>query len=155
MEMNNYGASPEVPSSPADFSHPIHSSNGYGIPSRAFEVIRRHAQQGGWPVDVFLGAREWPGRSGRHRMVHARWECWAELRTFMDAEGKHHRYSLPRIGMWFGGLDHTTVLHGLDYKRRLRARFRYERERALEGKPTRVYRTRSGTPLYVIPGERV
>lgn len=152
MDMSNYERSLEVPT---PYQQIVPTSNGYGIPANAYEVIRRHAMQGGWPVDVFLGVRPWPGGDGRHRMVHARWECWAELRTFMDAEGKHHRYSLPRIGVWFGGLDHTTVLHGLDPVRRGRARLRYERERAMEGKPTRVYRTRSGTPLYVIPGDAV
>lgn len=48
---------------------------------------------------------------------HAFYLCWRVT------GGKHRRYSLPRIGQFFGGRDHTTVLFGV---RRHEARLRAE-----------------------------
>lgn len=39
-------------------------------------------------------------------LAEARWEAFHEIR-------RQTRYSLPQIGRFFGGRDHTTVLHGL------------------------------------------
>jgi chromosomal replication initiator protein len=54
------------------------------------------------------------------RVAHARQEAMYEL----YATGL---YSLPTIGTWFGGRDHTTVLHAV---RAHEARLRAESEKA-------------------------
>jgi chromosomal replication initiation ATPase DnaA len=40
------------------------------------------------------------------KVAYARHEAFSELY-------KTGRFSLPRIGKWFGDRDHTTVLHGI------------------------------------------
>lgn len=151
MDTGNYGYSPEVPSVAYENQRLIHNY-GYGIPDRAMAIIMRHARQAGVSLDLFLNLK--PVGAGRNRVVYARWECWAELRTILNENGKPF-YSLPRIGRWFGGLDHTSVLHGLDPERRARAKARYEAESIALGRASRTYSTRTGFPLRVLSGERV
>lgn len=69
-----------------------------------------------WPMQIIAeevamkhGLPSWKEfrskRQGR-KLVAARWECWWRCRN--ETEN-----SLPAIGRFFGGFDHTTVLHGI------------------------------------------
>ena len=50
-------------------------------------------------------------RTNAHRISHPRQEAFSRA--------KSAGYSTPKIGQYFGGYDHTTVLHGIDaYERR-------------------------------------
>jgi chromosomal replication initiation ATPase DnaA len=62
-------------------------------------IAARVASVHGLPVsDLKFGGRSprysWPRQHAMYLMVEA------------------DKWSLPRIGMFFGGMDHTTVLHG-------------------------------------------
>jgi len=51
------------------------------------------------------------GRSRARRHAHARFAAYA--RIVMELEIKGAPPSLSQIGGWFGGRDHTSILHGL------------------------------------------
>lgn len=62
------------------------------------------------------------------RLVHARQEAFWLARQQRRASGKcagHAQHSYPQIGKFFGGRDHTTVLHG---KRQHEKRMLLERD---------------------------
>ena len=46
------------------------------------------------------------------RLVRARHEAWWEARLQRAADGRP-RFSYPMIGRFYGGRDHTTVMHGV------------------------------------------
>lgn len=48
------------------------------------------------------------GRNQSARYALARHEAFAMIREYRESSGKS-QYSLPLIGSWFGGRDHTTV----------------------------------------------
>ena len=52
---------------------------------------------------------------GQCRARHFAWprqETMWRMRQVLNEEGRH-RYSLPQIGAFLGGRDHSTVLHGV------------------------------------------
>jgi chromosomal replication initiation ATPase DnaA len=51
-----------------------------------------------------------PGRS--RYVAYPRQEAMWMMRQVKTANGEH-RFSLPQIGRYLGGRDHTTVLHGV------------------------------------------
>jgi hypothetical protein len=52
------------------------------------------------------------GPRGSARVVRARHEmCWRFYNEFKRWDGR--RPSMPEIGRWLGGLDHSSVLHGI------------------------------------------
>jgi hypothetical protein len=59
-----------------------------------------------------VSAADIMGRDRARAIANARqafmWRCRAVLR-----EDGGHRYSLPQIGAFLGGMDHTTVRHGV------------------------------------------
>ncbi len=64
------------------------------------EIAALVAERHGLSVEELRG----PGRS--RRLAHPRQEAFALIR-------KHTAVSLPQIGGYSGGRDHTTVLHGV------------------------------------------
>ena len=63
-------------------------------------IARAVSEETGVSVSEMKGPR-------RFRTIsRARWACFVLARELTDM-------SLPEIGLWFGGLDHTSVLHGL------------------------------------------
>lgn len=48
------------------------------------------------------------------RLVRARQEAWWEIRQ-QRAEGNRPRFSLPQIGEYYGGRDHTTIISGIKH----------------------------------------
>lgn len=46
------------------------------------------------------------------RLAYPRFDAMSRLRAIHIAPDRH-RFSLPQIGRFFGGMDHTSVLHGL------------------------------------------
>jgi chromosomal replication initiation ATPase DnaA len=66
------------------------------------DVSERH---GVAPYDI-------TGPSRLREIVHARQEVAWKVRKAQDALGKP-RFSLPQIGTWLGGRDHTTILHAI------------------------------------------
>ena len=45
-------------------------------------------------------------------IAHARQEVAWQVRQAHDAFG-NPRFSLPQIGTWLGGRDHTTIIHAI------------------------------------------
>jgi chromosomal replication initiator protein len=76
------------------------------FPPRARDIIHTAVADLGVPLPVLIG----PCRC--RRSAHPRQEVWRRLREVTGPDGKA-AYSLPRIGRWFGGRDHTTILHGV------------------------------------------
>jgi chromosomal replication initiation ATPase DnaA len=71
------------------------------------EIIRRCADDHGLTVARMLDC------SNKTRPIaRARFDCMARLRDLRRTDGAP-RFSLPQIGRMLGGLDHTSVLHGL------------------------------------------
>jgi chromosomal replication initiation ATPase DnaA len=66
------------------------------------DVSERHGVD---PYDI-------TGPSRLREIVHARQEVAWKVRKAQDALGKP-RFSLPQIGTWLGGRDHTTILHAI------------------------------------------
>lgn len=62
-----------------------------------------------WRHDMTVAELLSPSRQQRY--VRARWDAMYELKTTPRIGGIFR--SLPEIGRQMGGLDHTTVLHGL------------------------------------------
>lgn len=50
--------------------------------------------------------------SRTHRIAHPRQEFMWRCRQVKNPDGSW-RYSLPQIGLFLGGMDHTSVLHGV------------------------------------------
>lgn len=76
------------------------------IPPRVREIIQAVANDYGFTFDDLVG---W-GRG--KRVTHARFMAYAQIRRDIVIMGAPP--SLPQIGGWFGGRDHTSILHGLD-----------------------------------------
>jgi chromosomal replication initiation ATPase DnaA len=51
------------------------------------------------------------GSSRLKKFAHARQEAMWAMRQAVNADGSP-RFSLPQIGRFLGGRDHTTVIHG-------------------------------------------
>jgi len=62
-----------------------------------------------------VGFSEVLGKSKRLPIVKARWEAFYRIREELRPLAVDpNAYSLQRIGNVFGGMDHTTVLHGIN-----------------------------------------
>jgi hypothetical protein len=70
------------------------------LPEAARPTVEVFARMAQVDVDTFLG-KAYP----RH-LVEKRAECWAVLH-------ETGRWSLPQIGSWFGGRDHTTIMSAI------------------------------------------
>ncbi|MFM8938823.1 MAG: helix-turn-helix domain-containing protein [Phenylobacterium sp.] len=70
------------------------------------EITREVAEAHKVGVDDILG----PGLF--KQMTRARQETAWRLRQMRKADGSP-RFSLPQIGAWLGGRDHTTILHAI------------------------------------------
>ena len=90
---------------------------GYGMPadpsaSRATgmdlvrEIAREVARRHGVPTSEIFGDRRF------RPIVHARQEVAWRLARLRHPDGSR-RFSLPQIGQWLGGKDHTTILHAI------------------------------------------
>lgn len=81
-----------------------------GFSVKAFEVVSKVAAFYGVTVDEMIGpSRKKAIAEIRQEAYHALYETG--------------RYSLPTIGGYFGGRDHTTIMHGIrSHKARLAAR---------------------------------
>ena len=74
-------------------------------PPSVVAIVREVAEQHGFTVDQLVS----PSR--RHDLSRARFECFGRIRA--EIRFRSGPPSLPQIGRWFGGRDHTTVLNGL------------------------------------------
>lgn len=59
-----------------------------------------------------LRADDLTGSAQRHAVAHPRQEAMYLMRRMRRSDGTY-RYSLPEIGRFLGGRDHTTVLFGV------------------------------------------
>jgi len=79
------------------------------LPPRVRAIVLRHVLASGFLESEFMGRRK--VRRGKFwKVAHARWACWAELRTLVFPNGKPP--STPQIAEWFG-MDHSSVVYGL------------------------------------------
>lgn len=78
---------------------------GRGIPPRVRDIIATTAFEHGFTPEELVGPLV------RKMLSRARFDCWARIRAQIVIAGEPP--SLPTIGRWFGGRDHTTVLYGL------------------------------------------
>jgi chromosomal replication initiation ATPase DnaA len=69
------------------------------------EIARRVACEHGLTVADLKGPRR------TRNLAHPRQQAMSEMYGEMTEHG--HRWSLPQIGLFLGGRDHTTVLHGV------------------------------------------
>lgn len=97
---------------------PTGSPPDYGqMPKRVRELAVRVAERHRLKLEDLVGPRV------THRISHARHEAFAEVRSITKGTSREAAYSLPQIGAWFGGRDHTTVLAGIRGHLRRRAKF--------------------------------
>lgn len=52
------------------------------------------------------------GDSRKQRIAHARHDFMWRARQIKNPDGSH-RYTLPMIGRFLGGMDHTSIIHGV------------------------------------------
>lgn len=72
-----------------------------GAPKKSVrQIIAETAADHRIPVDEMLSERR------QRHLVYARQDAMWRIR-------QQTTFSLPRIGGFFGGMDHTTVLHGI------------------------------------------
>jgi chromosomal replication initiation ATPase DnaA len=74
-------------------------------PARVQAIINEVA------AEYDLDPEQLTGMSRARRPSHARFVCYARIINEMQIRGEPP--SLPQIGGWFGGRDHTSILHGL------------------------------------------
>lgn len=77
------------------------------MPARVKEIVQEVADKHGFTVEDLTGD------SRKRKVAHARQEAWARIYEFKRPCGRNS-YSMPLIGSWFGGRDHTTVLYGIN-----------------------------------------
>jgi hypothetical protein len=87
------------------------------MPPRARQVIESVCAEFGLSYDAIVrgkrdGQRGYGGSVEPSPLVVARWQMMAGLRALKRPDGKC-LFSMPRIGQFLGGMDHTSVLHGL------------------------------------------
>jgi hypothetical protein len=83
----------------------IHALRNIGGRSHAELIVRLVARETGIPEDLILASDRTVGTRSPN-VVKARTEAIARLYTAT-------RWSTPKIGRFFGGRDHTTILHAL------------------------------------------
>ena len=76
-----------------------------GDPSSARDILKLVADRHEMTVDELLS------KSRKTRFIRARWDAMYLLRMSPKLGGG--RRSLPEIGRAMGGMDHTSVIHGL------------------------------------------
>lgn len=76
------------------------------VPDRVLRIMQEEASRAGTTVNALRG----PRRDRRH--AWARQAAYYRLRQMVTAHGV--AFSLPQLGRWFGGRDHTTVLFALN-----------------------------------------
>lgn len=77
------------------------------MPLRIRAIVDRIAERHGFTVEDLTGD------SRKALVTFARQEAYATIREFRRPSSLACSYSLPTIGLWFGGRDHTTVLAGI------------------------------------------
>jgi hypothetical protein len=87
------------------------------LPPLARAAVQAVAERNGVTY-ASLVAPSW--HRGTVQLCHIRQEAYFDCYEIRGDDGER-RYSLPLIGTWFGGRDHTAVLHGLrSYAARLK-----------------------------------
>lgn len=76
------------------------------VPDDMMDIARAVAARRCVTVDQLRGP------SHREPLVHYRHELMWELRQACLTNGSR-RFSFPRIGLFMGGRDHTTIIHGV------------------------------------------
>lgn len=75
------------------------------MPARVRDIVERVGAEHGVPVADIVG------RSLLRRLTHVRFEAMAAVRAeIVIGDGPP---SSPQIGGWFGGRDHTSILHAV------------------------------------------
>jgi chromosomal replication initiation ATPase DnaA len=74
-------------------------------PSKVHKILDEVAKKHGMTTYFMLNGRRGP------KFVEARWEAMYRLRNEVTIHGLPA--SFPMIARWMGGLDHTTVMHGI------------------------------------------
>lgn len=85
----------------------LRRERGEGLPAKSphwFQIVSEVAVKHG------LTPAELTARCRKHHIADARAEAFYRLRTEISVMGEP--MSFPAIGRRFGGLDHSTVLHG-------------------------------------------
>jgi chromosomal replication initiator protein len=75
------------------------------VPPVILAIAEEVATERGLTVKQLFGANR------RHDIARARFVAWDRIRK--EVRFVSGPPSLPQIGTWFGGRDHTTVLNGL------------------------------------------
>lgn len=91
-----------VPGYGAPVAHPTAATGKDLLRQIAREVGQRHGVS---PTDILDGSRLRP-------VVRARQEVIWRLYSARHPDGTR-RFSMPQIGAWLGGRDHTTILHAI------------------------------------------
>lgn len=87
----------------------VWSKRSRRMPAGAKAIVQAVGDRRGVSMDELIGE----GRS--RRVAHVRQEAY-------DALYRTGRYTLPMIGAYFGGRDHTSVLYGIrEHKKRIEA----------------------------------
>jgi chromosomal replication initiator protein len=68
-------------------------------------IVQQVADEHGFTLAQLVGP------SPRHDLARARFCAWYRIRN--EVRFRNLPPSLPQIGKWFGGRDHTSILHGL------------------------------------------
>jgi hypothetical protein len=104
--------SPPVCSVPAPREHrrqAIARDWRQSMPPRARKAIQAVADRHGVAFDLLVAPYLQPGPQ---KFARIRQEAYCAVYDLRDDEGAR-RFSLPLIGAWFGGRDHTSVHHGI------------------------------------------
>jgi hypothetical protein len=75
------------------------------LPKRVAEIIERIAEEHETTLAAIIG----PCRT--KTLAQARFAAYHAVYTAQTNRGFYP--SLPQVGRWFGGRDHTTVMHGI------------------------------------------
>lgn len=75
------------------------------LPKRVIEIIDRVAVEHETTLEAIIGPRR------TKTLAQARFAAYHAVYTAKTNLGRYP--SLPQVGRWFGGRDHTTIMHGI------------------------------------------